>query len=211
MTESKELRIQLRDNQSIPESPWPSSAIESVNAAIHTACEGIRLYYYSRLPILREIPYAALEVNGRDGWSKDYYYMYQECLYSLVRESEFPKIYMELRTGMIIYFPVTPTKIMTTPEKIFVTGGEREAHLVDDEEVYRLFTQDYPDIFFDPAEALHDLRTRSFKPYLHENKPELHREELFEKEKDRLALDRLMAALPIESVLANLRSQGYPV
>ena len=74
---------------------WPTELI-------HTTAESIRKYYLSRIDLLRQIPYLALEADGRDGWNETFSFAYKQCCYPVhIDDGGYYDLVVELRTGLL--------------------------------------------------------------------------------------------------------------
>src|SRR5216684_4502715 len=118
---------------------WPESTIAEADSQVGAAARAIRLYYFRQLSVLRQIPYLALEANGRGGWLDNYYRAYRECLYPMHQEHETwgaYDLFLELRSGVLLGASTTPSEYVITLEQTFRLGGESSMGMASDEEIY---------------------------------------------------------------------------
>src|SRR5690606_35876258 len=86
-------------------SEWPDEYIENADAMVAQTADAIRLFYYRQLPLLRQIPYLALEANGRGGWNDELNRAYTSCIMPIHQEGEYRgpfDMFIELRSGALI-------------------------------------------------------------------------------------------------------------
>src|SRR5258708_11257981 len=116
---------------------WPALTIVAADREIGTATRAIRLYYCRHLSALRQIPYLALEANGRGGWLDNYYRAYRECLYPIHQQHETwgtYDLFIDLRSGVLLGASTTPSEYVITREQTFRLGGESSVGMASDEE-----------------------------------------------------------------------------
>ncbi|PWU24154.1 hypothetical protein C5B42_00450 [Candidatus Cerribacteria bacterium 'Amazon FNV 2010 28 9'] len=191
---------------------WPDRDIEIADAEVTQAARAIRLYYYRQLPLLRMIPYLALEANGRGGWLDEYSRAYGSCVMAIHQENETwgsYDMFIELRSGVLIGAKASSNHYVITTTETVEFGGDVTLSMASDKEVYTKLAHQSGDVRFSPADEISYMRKMIQKPY--HNNPQEVESALRDKAEYKKELDVMMAALPLEQVIAILRSQGFDV
>lgn len=196
---------------------WPTKDIEIADADISRAAHAIRLYYHRQLPLLRQIPYLALEANGRGGWLDEYSRAYEECMMAIHQEREIfggyrggsYDMFIELRTGVLIGAESSERTFVITPYETSEFGGDVTWKIAGDREIFVKLAYQDKKRRFNPAGEIAYMQEMMKKPY--HNDPEEVARALQDKKEYKRRLDRLMAELPVEQVITTLRAQGFDV
>ncbi len=205
------------ENRILSPNEWPTSQIEDVDTEIVKAAREIRLYYYKQLPLLRQIPYLALEADGRGGWNDEYGRAYDQCMMAIHRQGEvlgsYPSgsydMFIELRTGMLIGAQTSQSTTVITPFETIQIGGDSHWGLATDREVFLKLAYQDERRRFNPTNLIKWMTEGAKDPY--HNEPEAVVKALKQKEQDKLNLDKMMSDLPIDQVITTLREQGFEI
>lgn len=217
MANPKEVRIyqpQIELDLSLtPE--WPVQDIEKADAEVSQAARAIRLHYYRQLPLLRQIPYLALEANGRGGWLDEWSRAYGHCMMAIHQKNKIAPgvgggsydMFIELRSGVLIGASGSSSHYVITASETVQFGGDTSWNLASDKEIYTMLAHQDDGLRFNPADQIRYMQERSKNPY--HNRPEDVERALRDKARYKEELDAMMAALPEEQVVETLRAQGF--
>ena len=212
MANPKEVRIyqpQIElDSSLTPE--WPVQNIEKADAEVSQAARAIRLHYYRQLPLLRQIPYLALEANGRGGWLDEWSRAYGHCMMAIHQENETwgsYDMFIELRSGVLIGAKSSSSHHVITAAETVQFGGNASWNLASDKEIYTKLAHQDERNRFNPADQISYMQERMKNPY--HNRPEEVERALRDKARYKEELDAMMAALSEEQVIETLRAQGF--
>ncbi len=189
---------------------WPTVDIEKADAQVTLAARAIRLHYYRQLRLLRQIPYLALEANGRGGWLDEWGRAYTHCMMAIHQENETwgsYDMFIELRSGVLIGAEGSSSHFVITPSETVQFGGDTSWKLASDKEIYTKLAHQDEKSRFSPTDEINDMLQRTKRPY--HNRPEEVERALRNKARYKLKLDEMMADLPEEQVIATLRAQGF--
>lgn len=212
MTNPKEIRIY----QPKPElnllltSEWPVQDIEKADSEVSQAARAIRLHYYRQLPLLRQIPYLALEANGRGGWLDEWSRAYGHCMMAIHQENETwgsYDMFIELRSGILIGTKSSSSRCVITAAETIQFGGDASWNLASDKEIYTKLAHQDERSRFNPANEARCMQERMKNPY--HNRPKEVERALRDKVRYKEDLDAMMAALPEDQVIETLRTQGF--
>ena len=209
MTTKYELDSGLVEFTPGPLPEWPISHIEQADEAISEAAKEMRLFYYRQLDFLRQIPYLALEANGRGGgWNDDYKDAYHRCLYPIHRDlasRRGTEMYIELRSGVLLGTSAALGSPKTQLEGVPESQREETWTRMSDREIYTILTNQTEASRFVPSKFVAHLQQKMQRPYRAGNVEEI----LNKKAQQWEQLDAMMQALPKTEVLARLREEGY--
>ncbi len=212
MLNSKEIRIyppQTGLGLSLPQE-WPVQDIEKADTKVSQAARAIRLHYYRQLPLLRQIPYLALEADGRGGWEDEYSRAYTQCMMAIHQESEIwgsYDMFIELRSGVLIGAEGSSNHYVITASETVQFRGETSWNLASDKEIYTKLAHQRKEDRFNPIGEISYMQQMIQKPY--HNRPEEVERALRNKARHKEELDAMMTALPEELVITTLRAQGF--
>ncbi len=194
---------------------WPTKDIEIADAEISRAAHAIRLFYHRQLPLLRQIPYLALEANGRGGWRDEYSRAYGGCMMAIHQEGETfggystgsYDMFIELRTGVLIGAESSKRTVIITPYETSDFGGDVTWTIASDREVFIKLAYQDEERRFNPSAEIAYMKEMIKKPY--HNEPKELARALENKKRYKERLDKKMAELPVEQVIATLKAQGF--
>lgn len=189
---------------------WPIQDIEKADSEVSKAARAIRLHYYRQLPLLRQIPYLALEANGRGGWLDEWARAYDSCMLAIHKENETwgsYDMFIELRSGVLIGTNSSSSHYVITAAETFQFGGDVSWNLASDKEIYTKLAHQNESRRFNPANNIRYMQERIKDPY--HNRPDEVERALRDKARYKEKLDVMMTALPVEQVIGTLKAQGF--
>lgn len=189
---------------------WPVKDIEKADVEISQAARAIRLHYYRQLPLLRQIPYLALEANGRGGWLDEWNRAYSHCMMAIHQENETWGAYdmfVELRSGVLVGAKGSNSHYVITTAETVQFGGHASWNLASDKEIYTKLAHQDERNRFNPADQIRYMQESMKNPY--HNRPDEVERALRDKARYKEKLDAMMAELPEEQVIETLRAQGF--
>lgn len=192
-----------------PQAEWPVDAIEVADTEVIQAANAIRLFYYRQIPLLRQIPYLALEANGRGGWLDEYQRAYSECMMAIHKESNGQyDLFIELRTGVILG-ATSLSCYASSAVGGYEFGDIATWNVAENRDIYTKLAHQRESVRFTPRAVLQEMQELIKKPY--HNKPRQVEEALREKANDKVKLDQKMAELSLEKVIDTLRAQDIAI
>lgn len=189
---------------------WPTVDIEKADSQVAQAAKAIRLHYYRQLPLLRLIPYLALEADGRGGWQDEWSRAYGQCMMAIHQEHEAwgsYDMFIELRSGVLIGANSSSSHYVITASETIQFGGDTTWKLARDKEIYLKLAHQDKSLRFSPTQQIKYLQERIKQPY--HNRPEEVERALRNKARYKEDLDAMMAALSEAQVIATLKAQGF--
>ncbi len=179
------------------ETGWPDNLIKKADAEISNVAAEIRKYYYRLVPLLRQIPYLALEADGRGGWSDDLGLAYECCIMPIQQTDIGGGIYemfIELRSGELIVANRPNSHYVVTANDTFDFGGNNHWSFASDEEVFNILAHQDRESRFNPIKIIQHLRNMTNTSY-HNSQKEV-QDVLREKRLIKEKLNRMMKSLP---------------
>ena len=188
---------------------WPNIDVSEVDKEISDGAYAIRLFYFRQIPLLRQIPYLALEVNGRGIWKNSFSRAYYKGMIDIHESRGYYDMFLELRTGVLLSTNPSPNCNENIPLERFGLNLDDSLYLATDKEIFTKLGHQDKDERFIPTHVIDLMQEMIKRPY-HNNPEEVERE-IAQKEMAKLGLDRMMKELPEDEVIENLRVQGFEI